>query len=49
MGEGAQDAPYASVLARLKAALDPNAILAPRRYEELRSTPAEIQNRSYAT
>jgi 4-cresol dehydrogenase (hydroxylating) flavoprotein subunit len=49
MCEGARDARYASVLGRLKSALDPHAILAPGRYEELRSSPAETQNRSYAT
>jgi 4-cresol dehydrogenase (hydroxylating) len=38
---------YAAVLARLKAALDPNAVLAPGRYEERVS--AEIESRSYAT
>jgi 4-cresol dehydrogenase (hydroxylating) flavoprotein subunit len=49
MCESARDAHYASVVARLKAALDPNAILAPGRYEELPASAAEIQNRSYAT
>ena len=39
---------YRAVLSRLKAALDPNGILAPGRYEERTARCAKTENRSYA-
>lgn len=49
MQDSAGTAAYGSVLGRLKAALDPNGVLAPGRYEAGAQARPETRNRSYAT